>query len=196
MRVIYERVEHDKLNLAASRSFYRKAGDYMVSSTKRKINSGIRPANAPLTTAVKKGSRTLRDRGQLYASIAAKTTNRFAAVGTNHIAARTNHFGATIRAKKKWLLIPASYETRRMQRKFGNRPKDCIEGMRRAGYNVWFHKSVVLAKTGKGKPFVLYILKKKVVIPARPFLTIDKTDRSVIARIYDRERKAASKGGV
>lgn len=194
MRIIYERVEHDKLNLPASRSFYRKAGDYMVSSTKRKINSGIRPANAPLTTAVKEGSRTLRDRGQLYGSITRKTTNQFAAVGTNVAHAKTMHFGATIRAKKKWLLIPASPETRKMQNRFGKRPKDCIEGMRRAGYDVWFHGRAVLAKEGRGKPYVLYILKKKVVIPARPFLTIDKTDRSVIARIYDRERKAASKG--
>ena len=48
----------------------RKAAMYLQSSANKKINSGITPANAPLTQEVKQGGQTLRDRGELAKSIA------------------------------------------------------------------------------------------------------------------------------
>jgi phage gpG-like protein len=76
----------------------QKIGEYMVSSTQRKIRTGVQPANAALTTAVKQNAKTLRDRGQLMASITCRADASKATVGTNHIGAKVNQFGMTIRA--------------------------------------------------------------------------------------------------
>lgn len=175
-------------------SFYTKLGDYMVSSTQRKINSGIAPANAPLTTAVKQGGKTLRDRGQLLSSITQKATDTHTVVGTNHVAARISHFGGTISAKRaKMLWIPANPLTRTMQRRYGFRVRDCIEGMRRDGWNLWrpkrkdgSPKNVMMAKKGETE-FPLFILRHSVVIPARPFLFTDEMDRKLILQMFSRE---------
>lgn len=165
----------------------------MVSSTQRKIAGGIQPPNAPLTVAVKQNSKTLRDRGQLMTSINARPSANDVSIGTNRMGARINHFGGTIRAKKNWLFIPAGADTRKMQRKFGTKPGDCIRGMRRAGFSIWFQTNpksgVVMARAKQGrdkKPWVLFVLKKQVKIPARPFLTVDKRDRQVIQLMVKR----------
>lgn len=171
----------------------RRVADYMVSSTQRKINNGIRPANAPLTTAVKQNTKTLRDRGQLLASIASRSSENSAIVGTNHIGAKINHFGGTIRAKKKWLWIPASSWTRRQQRRYGFGAGEVMRGLRKDGYGVWIQSQtgasgVVLAKR-KGKRTktrLVFILKKSVTIPARPFLFVDDLDRKVIRSILSK----------
>lgn len=183
--------------------FYRKVADHMAGSTKRKIRNGIGPANAPLTVAVKKGSNTLRDNGTLMGSIAAKATPAEASVGTNLAYARIQHFGGTIKAKRQWLFIPAGYETRRLQRKYSHAAGELIRKLRADGYNVWFQvkgkKGVVMAEkklkryrrdeSGKKlhNAFVLFILKKEVTIPARPFLVIDELDERVILRMARRE---------
>ncbi len=176
-----------------------RIAEYMVSSTQRKINGGIKPGNAALTTAVKQNSRTLRDRGQLLASITSRSDEKSAVVGTNHIGAKINQFGGTIKAKKKWLFIPASSWTRKQQRKYGFGAGDVIRGLRKDGYNVWYQvnqsSGVVMAekklkrkkRDGQGKvvrnSIVLFILKKSVVIPARPFLLVDDRDHKVISRM-------------
>lgn len=170
----------------------RRVADYMVSSTQRKINGGIKPANAPLTTAVKQNSKTLRDRGQLLASITSRSDESSGVVGTNHIGAKLNHFGGTIRAKKKWLWIPASSWTRAQQRRYGFSPGEVMSGLRKDGYGVWIQSKtgasgVVFAKK-KGKRSKLrlvFILKKSVTIPARPFLFVDDLDRQVIRSIVN-----------
>ncbi len=170
----------------------RQVGDYMVSSVQRRINNGIDPENAALTVAVKQGSKTLRDRGQLLSSIAAHVTGSQVAVGTNRQGAATNHFGKTITAKGKWLWIPASSRTRTLQRRYGFKASQVMTGLKSSGHSVWIQSKtdstgVVLAKKGKrGKPFVVFILKKSVVIPARPFLFIDSSDREAIMKMAKR----------
>lgn len=171
----------------------RRVADYMVSSTQRKINAGIKPTNAPLTTAVKQNSKTLRDRGQLLASIASRADGTSAVVGTNHIGAKLNHYGGTIKAKKKWLWIPASSWTRAQQRRYGFSPGEVMSGLRKDGYGVWIQSKtgssgVVLAKK-KGKRTkirLVFILKKFVTIPARPFLFVDDLDRQAIRSIVSK----------
>lgn len=191
MQIYYDEIEAKK-NLTNFASFYKRGSLYMVSSVQKRINAGILPANSALTTAVKQGNKTLRDSGRLLASITARNTSDMGAVGTNHIAAKINQFGGTIKAKKRWLLIPASKETRKMQRKYGFRPKDCMAGMESAGYTIRWVASkgkgmVVTATTkGKRKTFVLFIAKRSVKIPARPFLKIDRSDRDVLAEMLRR----------
>ncbi|MCF7952391.1 MAG: phage virion morphogenesis protein [Spirochaetaceae bacterium] len=167
----------------------RRVADYMVSSTQRKITGGIAPPNAPLTRAVKQGSKTLRDTGGLLASFAGRSDRTSAQVGTNKKQARILQEGGTITPKKaKSLAIPASARTRTMMRRYGARPRSCITGMKGAGYSVWTQGSVIMARKGKkGRPFVLFILKKSVKIPARPFLYIDKQDEAIILEMIRRE---------
>lgn len=203
MRIEYSHgVKHPIGNGSMAR-FYLRAADHMMGSTMHKIAQGIGPANAPLTVAVKKGAHTLRDRGDLMGSIAARATGTEASVGTNKIYARLQHFGGTVKAKKTWLFIPAGYDTRKLQRKYSFAAGELIRMMRADGYSVWFQvkgkKGVVMAekklkrrrRDGSGKiihkAFVLFILKKEVSIPARPFLTIDELDRKVVMRIARRE---------
>lgn len=163
-----------------------KVGRYMVSSTQRKIRQGVAPANAPLTVAVKKGGRTLRDSGKLMASISYRGDAQKAVVGTNRIGATLQQFGGTVRAKNgKYLWIPASARIRALQRKYGFQATDVLDGLRRDGYVYWFTKGngtgrCVRARKGKGKPFSVFILKQTVKVPARPFLFVDDLDRRAV----------------
>ncbi len=200
MPLIEVTIEHKTVSLNIDpAAINKRIAEYMVSSTQRKINGGIKPGNAALTTAVKQNSRTLRDKGQLLASITSRSDEKSAVVGTNHIGAKINQFGGTIKAKKKWLFIPASSWTRKQQRKYGFGAGDVIRGLRKDGYNVWYqvnqNSGVVMAekklkrykRDQKGKKIhntiVLFILKKYVKIPARPFLFVDETDHKVISRM-------------
>ncbi len=158
---------------------------YLVSSSQRKIAEGIPPANAPLTKAVKNGDRTLRDMGLLTASITPASSRDTSEAGTNMIYARLMHFGGTVTPKRaNALYIPASASSRSLMRKFGETPGKCISGMKAAGYQIWKSKSgkALLAKNGKdGALFTLFIIKKSVTVPARPFFVLDEADRAVMA---------------
>lgn len=192
MKIVVKHTQLLDVKPAAMPSLLRQVGDHMVSSVQRRINGGIGPENAPLTVAVKRGSNTLRDRGQLLSSISAHVTASQVAVGTNRQGAATNHFGATITAKGKWLWIPASSKTRTLQRRYGFKASQVMSGLKSSGHSVWIQSKkgssgVVLAKKGKkGRTFVVFVLKKSVVIPARPFLSIDSNDRAAIMTLARR----------
>ena len=168
--------------------FYSQAKDYGVSSTIRKIQGGISPPNAPLTQAVKRNNKTLRDRGLLTGSISGKSDRSGATVGTNYGPAKILHRGGIIRAKKTALYIPAGARTRTLMRSHGATPGSCIASMKSQGYYVWRQGNAIMAKKkggkGKGGAFVLFVLKKEVKIPARPFLFIDAADRKVLLRMF------------
>jgi len=187
MRITYQHTEVNRIKLANLTNFHQRAANHMISSTQAKIKGDVPPGNAPLTVAIKRNSKTLRDSGELMASIAGSFNSDGAAVGTNKSYARINQFGGTIRAKKTWLFIPAGSQTRTLQRRYDFKVGPLIRKMRSSGYSVWFQvkgsKGVVLAREGKKKPFVLFILKKEVKIPARPFLTITQRDRDIIRDI-------------
>lgn len=170
-----------------------KVGRHMVSSTQRKIRQGVTPANAPLTVAVKRGDRTLRDSGQLMASITYRSDAQKTVVGTNRIGARLQQFGGTVRAKNgKYLWIPAGAWTRKMQRRYGFKAGQVIAGLRADKWDVRIFskgaRGVCTAR--KNRTFrVVFVLKKQVRIPARPFLFIDDLDRKVIALMMSRMSK-------
>lgn len=179
-----------------------KVARYMESSTVRKIRNGILPPNAPLTTAVKGSNLTLRDTGLLMTSITHRQEGDEAYVGTSRIGARLQQLGGTIQAKKsKWLWIPASGRTRSLQRRYGYRPGSMVKAMKASGWSVWFTRETVKGRCvfakRKGKKestgFLLFILKKRVAIPARPFLFVDDQDRKVIGTMQERAIKAEEK---
>jgi len=166
-----------------SKHFFDELGQYMVSSTQRKIVSGIPPQNAPLTLSWKKSGLTLRDTGRLMGSITHKAEETKVTVGTNVIYGRIHQLGGVIkpkRADKLW--IPAGWNARKLMRQYGRSISSAIKSMRQAGYRVWKSRSgrAVLYADRKGKPQVLFILKDEVSIPARRYLYVDTVDINVI----------------
>jgi phage gpG-like protein len=154
----------------------------------KNITSGNWAPNAPLTQAIKGNNKPLRDMGNLMGSIAHRVEGDRAVVGTNHIAARLLHYGGEVTAKKaQFLAIPAGRETRTFMRQYGLTPRTCIEGMKSAGYQIWIAKSIVMARKGKtGKPRALFLLRRSVHIPARPFMTLGEQGRTVLSRMVAR----------
>ena len=154
---------------------------YLRSCADRKIRDGVPPENAPLTKEVKQGSQTLRDNGTLAASISEHSGDDWAAAGTNVKYAKINQEGGIIISKGKGLWIPAGSETRRLMRKFGaTKPGQLITSMKAAGYNMWRRGGAFMASSKGGKPFVLFIVKASVKIPARPFLYITEREEKFI----------------
>lgn len=161
----------------------RKISKQLVSGAVRKINGNITPADSYLTQAVKQGDRTLRDSGALMASIAPKNGKLWASAQTNLQYARINQKGGEITSKGKGLYIPAGAETRRLMRKYNaQRPGELIASMRNDGYSCFRTGKIFCARKKRGKTFALFIIKKSVRIPARPFLYIDSADEKLITR--------------
>lgn len=176
---IMEKVKKEKLS-----SCMKHISNYLVSSAQKKINNGIEPANAPLTQAVKQGSKTLRDTGNLISSIAAHSGENWAAAGTSLKYAKINQQGGTISSKKSsGLWIPANANTRTLMRKYNaQKAGELISAMKADGYSIYRNKNICIAKSKRGKPFALFIIKESVEIPARPFLYIDETDEKYIQK--------------
>ena len=161
-----------------------KIATYLQSCANKKINRGVPPANAPLTAAVKQGNRTLRDTGALAASIAAHSGQAWADASTNLKYARIQQKGGTITGKGKGLWIPAGAKTRQLMRQYSaTSPGQLIKAMRGAKWRMWRSGRAWMAQKGRQAPFVLFIIKDKVQIPARPFLYIDRKEESYIMRI-------------
>lgn len=180
----------------------RRVSKYLVSSAVRKINGNIPPENAPITQEVKQGNKTLRDDGQLMASIAPQNGKDWAAAQTNKKQAKILQEGGTVTAKGKSLAIPASYQTRLLMRRYNaQKPRELIEAMKADGYNVFRLKkegggstNILLAKKKRGEPFALFILKKSVKIPARPYLYLDEADEKFVTNEVRKSVREILKG--
>lgn len=173
----------------------KRIADYLVSSAQRKINSNIAPENAPLTQVVKQGNKTLRDTGALLSSINAHNGINWASAGTNLGYARIIQDGGTISGKGKGLWIPANANVRTLMRRYNaQRASELIPSMKQDGYRIWRHGGVCWAKKDKGKEIVLFIIKKSVEIPARPFLYLDKKDQNFIDKVV-KESVSKALGG-
>ena len=197
VKVVKRPPDYAKMLGAGLAPTMKKAAMYLQSSALRKINAGIMPANAPLTQNVKQGSRTLRDNGDLMKSIAPHSGDLWADASTNLIYARIQQEGGTITPKKaKALFIPASAKTRTLMRSYGaHTPRSLISAMKADGYGFFTVGSAFFAckkgktlKSGKegkqGKEeFILFIIKKSIKIPARPFLFIDEKDEAYLMKI-------------
>jgi phage gpG-like protein len=147
-------------------------GAIAASQVQKNIIKGPWAPNAPLTREVKGSSLPLRDRGQLLASITSGTENDKAVVGTNHPAARILHYGGTIVPKNTQFLAVPTGDARAFMRIYGATPRACIENMEAAGYSFFYGGPVLCARLGKGRIHALFIMKKSVTIPARPYMTL------------------------
>ena len=110
--------------------------------------------------------------------------------------------GGTVTAKGKSLAIPASYQTRLLMRKYNaQKPRELIEAMKADGYSVFRLKkegggstNILLAKKKRGEPFALFILKKSVKIPARPYLYLDEADEKFVTNEIRKSVREILKG--
>ena len=75
VKVISRPPDYAKLIGAGLAPTMKKAAMYLQSSANRKINSGITPANAPLTQSVKQGGQTLRDNFEIRPYSAGRRDN-------------------------------------------------------------------------------------------------------------------------
>ena len=169
-------------------------GARAVSLVQKNIRDGAWEPNAPLTRAIKgQGAKPLMDAGHLVSSITYRVEGNKLIVWTARPGADIAHSGGTIRAtKSKFLTIPAGRATRRLMESYGLTPRACIEGMRKAGFDVFFRQE----KGGKSggvlylppnakkntQPELLFILKKEVKVPARPFLRLPDESLAVLSR--------------
>ena len=182
---IEERVKKSFFNKIANRKPLMKEISLMaLSAIQKNIESGIKPDNAPLTKAVKQGNNTLRDTGKLRSSLTARSTETEAAVGTNvpyaHIHNPEDGRTATVIRPKgaKFLCLPASFETRQKLRQHGWSVREVIKGLEKEGFAVYrpykkgtrVRANVIMAKKKGENAFALFILKKSITVPARPFM--------------------------
>jgi phage gpG-like protein len=148
---------------------------------------------SPATEAYRGAGRPLQDTTDLIRSITFKVIDeRTVSVGTNKPYAAIQNNGGVIRARNaKWLWIPAA-GLRKLQRIYGYKPTDVLNGMKAAGYTVFFSKKsrVVCYRekrrtrkedgTLEYKSHILYYLKKSVEIPARPFFFLTDRDMDLL----------------
>jgi phage gpG-like protein len=179
----------------------KRASEYLRSSADRRIKSGVRPANSPLTIKIKRGDQTLRDSGDLAGSIASHSGATWADASTNKKQARLLQEGGTIRPKNaRALWIPAGPMTRTLMKRYGaQRPGELIKAMKADGYGFFvtplskvfcaYKKGRALKNggTGKdGKASALFIIRSSVTIPARPFIYIDDRDEQFLTGLVRR----------
>jgi phage gpG-like protein len=152
----------------------------VTSLVQKNMTSGSWAANAPLTIANKGGSKPLVDNNELVSSMTTRIEAPAVICGTVKKQAQILHDGGEIKPiAVQYLTIPASREVRRKM--LGMTPREYIEGLKASGYDVFFRvkkgaqSGAVLAVPKKKKgaePKVIFILKKSVTIPARPFLRL------------------------
>jgi len=150
---------------------------------------------SPATVAYRGEGRPLQDTGALRDSITFKVVDeRTVNVGTNKPYAAIQNNGGVIHAKKaKWLWIPAA-GTRQLQRKYGYSVTDVLNGLKAAGYKIFFPKEKRIVcyqekrrtRNEKGElvyvSHILFYLKKSVEIPARRFFYLSDHDMQIIMK--------------
>lgn len=170
----------------ADQSILDGLGDLGLSLVQKNITEGAWKENAPLTQDVKGNNIPLRDKGLLLSSFSHRREASSVVIGTSYRPARILHDGGVIRPRSaKYLTIPAGAKTRALMRRYGATPRACIEGMKAAGWRVWpyFGKGnpVICASIRDQTPICVFILKRSVTVPARPFTHLPPEYRAVLS---------------
>ena len=163
-------------------------GGLAVSLVQKNIEQGSWTPNAPLTAAVKQGSKPLRDRGQLLASTSYHIEPGKVVVGTNHPAAEILHNGGTIRpVRAKALALPAGPWVRTLMRGTDLRPRMLLEQLKGSGWSIWRQGNVIMGrKKGSKESIPLFILRASVTIPARPFMRLPEGSIQMLKQRVER----------
>lgn len=167
-----------------------------VAGCRESVQAGLDANGRPFKPLVHNrpdgGNKPLLDKGLLAASISAAVTQEGIELKASHPGAAVHQFGATIRAKKKFLTIPVTTEAKR------------AGGARRFPRDLFFVSSRqpntgLLCEGGpNGGLRVHYVLKQSVKIPARAFLGFSPaTELKIVRLVADKAQAliAASFGG-
>jgi len=160
-----------------------KAGAMAESFIRQHIyrSEGMSPLSAA-TEGYRGKGKPLMDTGNLRDSITYEVIDReTVSVGTTAKQAPLHNNGGTITAKKNWLFIP-SPNARKLERTYGKKPGDVLSGLRSNGASVFRIGRTVCYSSDetKGKPHVVYYLKKSVVIPKREFFYLSDYEVKLI----------------
>jgi phage gpG-like protein len=157
----------------------------LVSDVKRRFATSTTPEGTrwrPLKfKRPRGGDKPLLDTGRLMASITGRSSPTEIVVGTAHPAAPLHQFGGVVRPKKgKYLAIPLTKEAQR-----AGSPRR-LKGS----------KSVPLfARKVEGKWVGHFLLARKAVVPARPFLGLSREcERAVAAILLEAATRSWSRG--
>lgn len=196
IEITYQVEKNAKVNFNLQDAL-RRAGRYMVSSTQRKITRGSFTPISPLTQNLRTGNigKPLRDTGALLSSISSRVEGDSVIIGTNRAGARINNYGGTITAKNRtgYLWIPANREMKQKLLSVGGSISRLIRLYRSGGFYCRRCGNAFMAFKKGEKPVMLFILKKSIKIPSRPFFYIDDDDDKVIRRMFHViERSAGS----
>ena len=145
-----------------NRDFLNDIGAIIRDSIKDRIRQ-----NKVTPSSNKNGGRTLVESSGLINSIRSRVKDDNIFIGTNVKYARIHHEGGTIRpVKAKYLAIPLTPAAK------ANRPRDFE--------NTFIKEGIIYRKVDDTKIEALYVLKKEVKIPARPYMYIDSNTRNTI----------------
>lgn len=174
-------------------SFMEKVALFAESAIQKNIESNIPPANAPLTVALKNGSKTLKGKGtlrQLHSSYS-KTT---ATVTSPAPYARIQNEGGTIFPKNaKYLCVPANSDIQKLTKKMKG-VRNALKTLEGQGYVIYrpykrgsstMRANVIMGKKKTGKPELLFILKKSITIPKREFMKLGKRQLAYIDKMAE-----------
>ena len=165
----------------------KKAAIYQQSSTVSKISNTTNPANAPLTVAIKGSSKPLADTGLLMSSITHRVGEDRAIIGTSRRGARMANYGGDIRPRNaRDLWIPANRKIRKELMTYGGKVGPLIRQYKSSGHYVFRRGNSFFARkrgSKQSKPIMLFILKKSVTVPARPFMYFSEKDMERIGKI-------------
>lgn len=133
----------------------------------RQINARIRTGK--ISPQTNKRGTTLVNRGKLMRSIKYRTDGNSVIISAGSATvpyARIHHEGGVIKPKNaKYLAIPITAQAKLYK------PRD-YPGQ------TFIAKGVIFLKVDGGKPVPLYVLKKQVTIPARPYMFVDDGDKA------------------
>lgn len=128
------------------------------------------------------GSKPLRDKGLLAASVSALVTETEIVLRANAPGARLHQEGGVVAAKGKLLAIPVTRDAAR-----AGGPRQFPRPLFAAGKP---GKGFLAERGRRGRLVVHYLLRASVTIPARPYLGVSAATAQIISALVGRELAA------
>ena len=153
--------------------FMEKVALFAESAIQKNIESNIPPANAPLTVALKNGSKTLKGKSGMLRQLHSSYNKTTATVTSPAPYARIQNEGGTILPKNaKYLCVPANADIQKLTKEMKG-VRNALKTLEGLGYVIYrpykrgsstMRANVIMGKKKTGKPELLFILKKSITI--------------------------------
>lgn len=165
------------------------AGVMGLRSIQRNFDAGGRPSR---WQARRDGSPShLQDSGHLQRSVHYRVTADGIKWATRHRAAALHQFGGVVRPKRgKWLAIPVGRGRRSLTGAGLGALMRRVPDQVRLVFHDGARGSAFWSPDGKGDGELLFVLRRKVTMPARPFLLLQGEDTLAMADVFGRHLEA------